>query len=789
MGRLNFIQTNFSSGELSPQIAGRVDIAKYGNGVETCENFIIKSYGGVMRRPGTYYVAAAKHADKKTRLIPFQFSTTQAYIIEAGDYYMRFYKDNGRITKSSPSAWVTGTTYVEGDFVTQSGTTYFCPKGYGHIAGVFAVDLAAGKWVSQTAYEIITPYVEDDIFEIQFAQDADTMYIVHKDYAPRKLTRTAHDAWTLTAVDYSTAPNRPALMDANLTSTTITPSADTGSGITLTASTSIFDSTHVGSIWKVKSGYVKITAYTSGTVVTGNVLYSVSLATGPAATTSWSEGAWSAYRGYPSCVTFYEERLVMAASDSEPQDLWASVVGEYDNFETGSTDSDSYNYTISSDQVNAIRWLMSGKVLAMGTSGGTFSATSGSTTAPITASNIQIKKESSYGSSLVLPERIGHFVYYLQRNSRTLREFSYDYATDSYVSLDMTLLAEHITESGIVDMDYQESPDNILWLVRTDGEIATLTRQIDQQVIGWSRQTTDGNFKSVGIIPNGEEDQVWVVVERIINGSTVQYVEYFKEFKIPDEQEDCFYVDAGISLDTAKTITGITKADPGVVTAASHGFSNGDKVRITGVVGMHDINNKYYIVSNKAASTFELHDENGNDVDTSAYDAYVSGGEVRKCVSSVTGATHLALETCSVCGDGAALPDEIVSAGGVVTLADSYSRIHVGLAFTSKLKGMRLETGSPIGNAQGLIGRIIRATVRLYRSLGCKIGTESGNQDDVYFRDSSMSMGSAPSLYTGDKQIKFPAGSTRNPQYYISQTQPLPLMILCVIIYMETGDI
>jgi len=223
-------------------------------------------------------------------------------------------------------------------------------------------------------YEIVSPYAEADLNDIQYAQSADVMYLFHPKYAPRKLSRTGHTAWTLTPIDFSTGTNRPALMPDNVTTTTITPSADTGSGITLTASAALFDtsspSKHIGSIWKVKSGYVKITAVTDSTHATGDVLYGISLGTGPGATAEWAEGAWSEYRGYPSCGTFYEQRLMAAATTSQPQTVWGSCVLEYENFERGADDADALDYTIATEQVEAIKWLFPGKELFLGTAGG-----------------------------------------------------------------------------------------------------------------------------------------------------------------------------------------------------------------------------------------------------------------------------------------------------------------------------------------------------------------------------------------------------------------------------------
>lgn len=733
MARVHPIQTNFTAGEFSPQLEGRTDITKYFNAARTLENFIIKPYGGAARRPGTYFVAEVKDSTKRTRIYPFQFSVEQAYIIEIGDLYMRFYKDNGQI-ESAPSV----------------------------------------------PYEIVTPYLEADIFDLQFAQSADTLYIVHKDYSPAKLTRTGHTAWTLTAIDYTAVVARPAQLPDNVTDITITPSADTGSGITLTASSSIFDTLHIGSIWKIKSGYVEITGYTSGTVVTGDVLYGISLATGPGATKDWSEGAWSDYQGYPSCVTFYEQRLCFAATIRAPQSIWGSQSQSYENMERGADDDTGLLYTIATDQVNAIQWTSSGKVLTMGTAGGTFTLSSGSAADPLTPSNVVVKRDTTYGSAKLLPKRIGNFVYYIQRNNITAREVSYDYLTDSFTSLDMTLLSEHITGAGIVDMDYQQSLQSVLWSVRGDGQIACMTRQVDQQVIAWNRMITAGLFESIAIIPNGEEDQIWVVVNRTISGTTKRYVEYFMPEKFAD-QEHCFFVDSGLTLDNPKTISGATQANPVVITCNSHGFNNGDIIKIRDIVGMTELNGKKFTVANKTANDFELSGINGI-----GYSAYISGGTARKAVNILSGLDHLEGKELAILADGAVHPNETVS-GGLITLDDKYSIIHAGLPYISTVQTMRVEAGTPIGTIQALIKTIIKATVRIYQSLGFKIGNSS-RKDLVVFRIAGDYSDSYTPLFTGDKEVAFPAGWEKDGFVIIVQEEPLPLTILAIITLVEISE-
>lgn len=652
--KTNVIMNTWSRGELSPQLDGRTDVEAYFNGGKIVENFFITPHGGLKRRPGTYFVAEVKTSAKSTRLIPFQFSTTQAYIIEMGDGYMRFYKDRGQI---------------------ESGGS---------------------------PYEIVSPYVEADLFDVQFVQDADTMYLVHPSYKPRKLTRTGHTSWSID--NYA-------------------PTAD---------------------------------PFTSAD-------------------------------NYPSCVVIYEQRLVFANTNTDPQKIWASKSGDYEDMTTGSNDADALVYTIGSKQVNAIRWLSSGKVLLFGTLASVFSMSSGSNQDPLTPTNVIVKRESSFGSIGILPKEIGNYVYYLHRNKKIVYEIAYSLEFDEYKANEVTLVSDHITGDEIVDWDYQQAPYSMILAVRSDGEIAALTRQVEQKVLGWSRIITNGEFESVAVIPgDGSDDEIWVVVRRYINGSYVRYVEYFKP-TIYSEQEDGYFVDCGVTLDSPLSVEAITNANPAVVTITGHGLSNANIITIRNVVGMTELNGHKYKVANKTDNTFELTDTDDNDIDSTTYGVYQENGEVRKCYDTLSGLDHLEAETVSVCGDGAALSDEVVSGAGAITIDTTSGEIHAGLTYTSTLQTMRLESGQDSGTAQGKLKKINRAIVRLYESLGCSIGTDV-SQDDISFLSEDDETDVATTLFTGDKEISFPGTFDQDAYVVVKQEQPLPLNILAIILFFTTNE-
>ena len=216
---------SFNAGEVSPFIDARTSLEKYRSACRTLENFQILPYGGVIRRPGTEFRGAAKSATTQTRLIGFNFSTTTRFIIEMGVGYMRFWSPStgAPVNAATPAAWATGNIYAVGNYVTSSGTTYYCVTA--HTAGTFATDLAAGKWVAQSILEIPTPYAAADLREIQYTQINDIMYFAHANYLPYKLSRLADNNWTFAPIVF----DYPPLQDQNATEQVVNiyPNPDT----------------------------------------------------------------------------------------------------------------------------------------------------------------------------------------------------------------------------------------------------------------------------------------------------------------------------------------------------------------------------------------------------------------------------------------------------------------------------------------------------------------------------------------------------------------------------------
>lgn len=591
-------KTNWSLGEISPREFGRFDADKpiFKNAAAIIENMLIGQACSVANRPGTQYIAPTKFSTTaESCLRKFTYSVTQAYMMELGQEYIRFFSNVGgspaQVIVPSAVAWQTSTSYVVGDYVTETAIIYYCINN--HTSGTFAIDLAAGDWIAKNLLEIPTIFQQADIFNIQTAQNSDVMYMVNSNYYPQKLIRTSATSFTIANVPFVRGPFR----NSNSTTTTITPSSATGA-TTLTASTDIFLPGHVGSLWRVgtdnsvaNSGVVLITSYSSATSVSGTVQPEPDGTAGNLQTTSgttfWAEGAFSDVRGYPTSVTYHESRLVYGLD----QTLYGSVVNTFDDFSSGTvTDSDAYQYQIASLNGNQMRWLASATSLEIGTSGGSITAGDGSPSvgiSPTAPPNITF--DNNYGAMYQPPVMLGGYLFYIQANTFYIKQLTFDLITSKYKSINMMVLADHILRDGLgaVQMASQVSPYDRIWVVRTDGQIVVFTRDPDQQVEGWSRiiggqsdgiipAGLAGSFESVDILPiDGQDDQVWVICNRKINGVFTRWVEVFTE-ELFNNYWEPVRLDASLTFNDTMSITAMSTFTP--PTGVNFMYDNGGNI-------------------------------------------------------------------------------------------------------------------------------------------------------------------------------------------------------------------
>jgi len=789
MSRASPILTSLNAGEFSPTLEGRSDLSKYPQACKLAENFICLVQGPRQRRAGFRYVATIKDQATGAWLVRFEFSATQAFVIEFGDGYVRFFAQHGQVLASGVAAYSGITAYTVGDLVESGGINYYCKlatTGNAPPNTTYWHPLIGAIYEAFSPYSFATMTNEDGSCALEFVQSGDVLYIAHQaeTVKPYKLTRYASTRWIFS--EY--APNQGPFLSENSSATTMQASGSTGS-VTITASAATFASTDVGRLvmlkvqnldvqpWEVGRAYVlndlvrydgktykalngatsgtsppvhergsaydgkgavqwsyqdsgygiaRITAFTSSTQVTATVI--VDAVNGlnqlpahvvSATTTRWRLGAWSDTTGYPGSVTFFLNRLHWGKNLS----WWATVPNDFENmsgdfFGQITTDA-AISEQVSSQDVNKILWMEGLDKLVIGTGGGEFVIGPQTTTQPYGPGNISSNKQSKKRARAVQPVVIDTSLVYVQRSGRKLLSLDYVIERDRFVSTDLAVLAERITRTGIVAQAYQGEPHSILWCVLGNGKLLGFTYDQEQQVTGWHRHPIGGNgiVESIATIPapDGDREELWIIVRRTINGTTRRYVEFLeKPFEGPDQdgtagdaQEDAFYVDSGLTYDGAPT-------------------------------------------------------------------------------TSVT-AAHLPNATVQVLVDGASHPDITLNASGAGTLVRAGSVIQLGFQAIARFVPLKIDAGSNDGTAQGKMQRIAQLGIRFVDSLGGKVGMFGGTLDDISLRSPSTPMGSPPEITSGIFPTDFPGDWDRNGLIEIRQEQPFPMTIAAIMPILNTS--
>lgn len=313
---------------------------------------------------------------------------------------------------------------------------------------------------------------------------------------------------------------------------TLTPSAvgPVGATITLTLSANGWRPGDVGSYVRINGGLCRITSLASDAIANAFVETELTSAVAaPARAWTLERSMWGGAFGYPRCGTIFEQRLWPAGSPGFPQTVWGSAIGAYFDFTIGTLDDEALAYTIGNGESNPILNMTSARGLLPLTGTAEFSMKGGQERA-ITPTNVQVRDQSTYGSAPIPPARAGNEVFFVQRGNRKVRALSLNqYDSDQYVAPDVATLSEHITAPGLVEIGFQAEPDALLYAVRRDGQMATLTADREQDVFAWSRQVTQGGFESVAVVPTATGNRQFFVVARTIDGATTRYVEMFDE--------------------------------------------------------------------------------------------------------------------------------------------------------------------------------------------------------------------------------------------------------------------
>lgn len=813
---------SFAGGEITPELYGRLDLTKYQTGLALARNFTTLPHGPATRRPGFRFIGEGRDSTRKTRLIPFSYSADQTAVLEFAHLVLRVFI-NGQllldgttatissivgstVTTASSHGYSTGRdVYIGNRFhrITVTGlTTFTTADRWG------APTVASGATVSPVL-QIATPYVEDDLFDLHFAQDSDVLTLTHPGYAARELRRLSATNWTLTTVNFSPTMNVP-------TGLTVTPTIGTAGNenpqsyvITAVAPDGITESLPSAPVstqnnltvsgnyntltWTPSSGVYRYRLYKQrggiygyigqAPLITGETISSITRVTTTATLTTAADhglatgdvvrvsGASPAqYNGtftitvttptafeytmasdpgssaspagsylaieaivddnvladtsitppedlytlntaigkYPAAVTYYEQRRWFAGASSEPQTVYATRNGTQSNLtsSTPSQDDDALQFRIAAQQQNAIRHLMPLADLIALTAGGEFRIYADSAPA-ITPTSLSIKPQGFSGASNVQPALTTNSLLYVQAQGSRVRELAYNWESSAYASIDVSIMAPHLFNGyGVKDVAYSRAPVPTLWCVRSDGALLGLTHVPEQQVYGWHQHITDGAFESVCVVAESNEDVLYAVVRRTINGRTVRYIERLQSRQFVN-QADAFFVDSGL------TYTGAP-------------------------------------------------------------------------VSSVSGLWHLEGKPVQVLADGAVHPARTVS-GGSITLDGPYSTIHVGLAYTSDLQTLPLAIESAAAAGQYLRKNVNGVALRVTQSNLVKAGPTFTKLTEYPARDHADPYGSPPALKTGE--LRFAIGPSWNSDgsVCLRQDQPLPLTVLGIALDVATG--
>lgn len=890
---------SFAGGELSPEMFGRIDDVKFQTGAAKLRNFIAMPQGPAENRPGTAFVRAVKNSAKRTRLIPFTYSTTQTMVLELGDGYIRFHTQGATLLVGAPALYNPALTYTIGALVSDGGLVYYATA---------PVPLAtnppnAAYWylIPTPAYEIPTPYAEADLFDLHYVQSADVLTIVHPNYAPRELRRLGPTTWTLSTISFVSpipAPAAPTVVavrgigvnisgitQANpavvtvvaahqfqlgdpinisgvvgmteingwFTVSDITPSTElklhayaTGVDIDSTAYTAYASGGTVqyGNQTNDLINYYKLTSIaTNGfdesvASVAGSVANNLSVS-GASNNLSWvavpgalrynvykqqsglygyigqTEGTtfndnniapdmgitppivdpvFASAGNYPQAVSYFEQRRVFAGTTNEPQSMWMTRSGtESDmSYSLPVKDDDRINFRVAAREANTIRHVIPLTQLILLTSAAEWRVSPINSDA-ITPTTVSVRPQSYVGASNVQPEIINNSMVYCAARGGHVRELGYSWQSNGFITGDLSIRAAHLFDNfTIVDMCYAKSPQPLLWFVSSTGKLLGLTYVPEQQIGAWHQHDTDGIFESCTVVAEGNEDSLYVIVRRTVNGNSVRYVERMATRQV-NLLKDCFFVDAGSTFNgtnlTAMTVTvtgGTTwgPADVLTITASSSLFVYPATTDVGDAIVLTDSTGASYRLKILATSS-----------------ATVATAKVDKVIpvalrstptavwafarDTVSGLSHLEGKTVSILADGAVMPQVVVT-GGVAILERASVVVHVGLPYQSDLQTLPVALNID-AFAQGRVKNVNQSWIRVFQSSGVFVGPDANKLTEVKQRTVEP-YGSPPSLKSDEVSVLMTPTWAQSGQIYIRQSDPLPLTVVGITTEVVVGS-
>lgn len=724
---LKTVLTNFSSGELNPLLANRIDTPAYTNGAKQCRNFALLAEGGVMRRPGTHYLATLP---AECRLIPFVFSDDEIAIIVLSNNRMDVYDING--------------TAIVSNYTTNCNWT--------------------------TA----------QLFELNFAQFGDTIFVTHRDNPMVKIFRSSATTFTVSLYEFQInedvvvsgayKTDRPFYKYEDGSTTLTINTAATGTGRIVTSSVGFFTSDYVGHYLTIDGSQVKITGYTSPTEVTVTVIETIAGGTGPHF--EWKEEAISTARGYPQAVTFHNNRLWFGGLKSRPAGILASRISEYFNFDVGTGAADeAIDLDIAGSEVNEVRHMLSGKDLQVFTDGGEYYIPRANDNT-ITPANVSVLRQTPYGISRTAPVMFDQAAGFVQKNGKAVREFIYSDIEDGYKSTSVSILAQHLIDNpkqvAVIKGNFTR-PEQYAFFLNSgstyNGKLALFHSVRDEKIAGWGLWETRENDLFHSIISLNE--YLVCVVKRQLNGSTVYTLEKFAD-------------DDSNTLDMETTSTVNQKGTPLV----QGGSQTGSVLKVDGFTSDPQINETFTIAGDTTEYTIVAVTNNGaGSYDLNLDQALAATPADNAIVTLVKGFLHdvngiYTNEEINAVEGNSSLGAFTVTASDTITLnTPRATGVKIGFNYTPILETMPIDKELAEGPLTGLPRRISRAIIDLNSALDLTVKASDTTSKSLVVQQVNFTGGSDLTPVTSKKEFFF-LGYDKSPTVTLSQDDPLPIKIL-----------
>ena len=811
---------SFSGGEISPEMFGRIDDAKFQQGAATMRNFIAKPQGPAENRAGFKYVNEVKDSTKAVRLLSFTFSTTQTMVIEMGNTYFRFHTQGQTLLYSDGTAWNGSTNYVVGDIAKYNNVNYYAKTAHSN-----SQPPNSTNWYALPAdmtYEIPSPYLEAELFDIHYVQSADVMTIVHPSHAPRELRRLGATRWELKTINFGSPIASPTGVSVSAyipsSSSTNTDTYEAHEYVVTAIGSNLIDESSQsssGSVnnnifvtgakntisWNAVSGAARYRVYkeqagvygflgetTSTTIVDANIAPDFSR------TPPVYDNPFPSSNNFPGAVSYFEQRRVFAGTNNDPQTIYMTKSGTESNMSFGIPirDDDRIKFRVAAREANTIRHIVPLTQLLLLTGSAEWRIASVNSDA-ITPTSISVKPQSYVGANNAQPVIVNNSMVYAAARGGHVRELGYNWQANGFITGDLSLRAPHLFDNlQIKDMALAKAPIPIVWFISSNGQLLGFTYVPEQTIGAWHKHDTDGIFESVATVAESNDDSLYCVIKRTINGVSKRYIERMNT-RLYEKDRDAFFVDAGSTYDGTNTDTNKT-----VTISGGTNYQRGESVTITANYNLFnappsvdDIGDAIVLISgtnyyrcnitattNATVATVKL----DVDLPASLRNTPITTFEVARNV--ISGLNHLEGKTVSILADAAVHPQKQVSSGSI-TLDRAASVVHIGLEYKSDLQTMPLALQTE-AFGQGRVKNINHVWLRVLESSGIFAGPSADKLIEAKQRTTEP-YGSPPRLKTEDIKIMLTPTWQDNGQIFVRQTDPLPLTVVGLTLEVAVG--